>query len=91
MIMINNNLYEKMENTDGTIEYKPYDITKITICGRNIEEVIQILNGLDLEKEKELTLTMENLGKWCELIKEDIKKQQEIAIKSILRGEDNDK
>ena len=82
--MINYNLYEKIENEDGTITYKPYDISKTTICGRNIEQVIQILNGLDLEKEYEMTLTMGNLDKWGKLIQEDIRKQQEKALKDLL-------
>ena len=82
--IINYNLYEKIENEDGTITYKPYDISKTKICGKSIEEIIQILNGLDLEKEYKMTLTMENLGKWCELIQDDIKKQQEKTLKNIL-------
>lgn len=85
--IINHNLYERIENQDGTITYKPYDISKTTICGRNIEKVMQILNGLDLEKEHEMTLTMENLGKWCELIKDDIRKQQEKALKDMLESQ----
>ena len=80
-------LYEIEEN-NGNINITPYDISNITICGRKLEQVIQILNGLDLEKEKEMLLIMKNLGKWCELIKDDIRKQQEEAIKNLIKGEE---
>ena len=81
---MNTNLYEKIEK-DGEEIYKPYDITKITICGRTIEQVMQILNGLDLEKEKEMTLTMNNLGKWIDMIKKEIEEQQIKAINDFFK------
>lgn len=84
---MNTNLYEKIVNENGEEIYKPYDITKTKICGKPLEEVIQILNGLDLEKEKEMLLTMNNLGEWCEMIKEEIKKEQEEAIKKFFNKE----
>ena len=67
--MINQNLYEKIENTDGTITYKPYDISNVKICGKTIEQIVKILNGLDIEKESKIILTMENLEKYYKLIK----------------------
>lgn len=82
--MINYNLYEKEIDENGVETYKPFDFNNVTICGRKIEQIMQILNGLDLEKENELLLTMENLNKWCEIISEDIKKQQEKVIKNML-------
>lgn len=73
------NLYE-LEEKDGNIIIKPYDYSKLTICGRKLEQVMQILNGLDLEKEKGMLLTMEHLGEWCELVKKDIHENMQIQI-----------
>lgn len=80
---MNTNLYEKDE-IDGEITFRPFDISKIKIYGRTVPEIMQILNGLDLEKEKEMTLTMENLGKWIELIKKEIEEAQKEAINQYL-------
>ena len=78
-------LYELQEE-NGNMIFKPYDINKTTICGKNLEQIIQILNGIDLEKQNEMMLTMNNLGKWCELIEKDIKEQQERAIKEFMNN-----
>ena len=42
---MNKELYEQIKNADGTITYKPYDISKITICGHNIEEIGRIFKN----------------------------------------------
>lgn len=78
------NLYEMVKDKEGNITFKKFDFLKTTIKGKTIEEILQILNGLDLEHEKEMTLTMNNLSKWCELINDDIKKNQEEAIKKFM-------
>lgn len=66
---INTNLYEKVEE-NGIETFKPYDIAKMKICGKTLEQVIDILNGLDLEKLYDLEMTMKNFGEWVELYRE---------------------
>lgn len=61
---MNTNLYEKIVNENGEEIYKPYDITKTTICGKKLEEVVDILQGLDLEKQYDLEMTMKNFREW---------------------------
>lgn len=80
------NLYEKVEE-NGIETFKPYDINKATICGRTLEEVIQILQALDLEKEYQMKLTLENLQKWYELWKEEQYKQMNEIINKMRTGE----
>ena len=63
---MNTNLYEKIVNENGEEVYKPYDITKAKICGKSLEEVMNILNGLDLEKQYDLEMTMKNFHEWVE-------------------------
>ena len=80
------NLYKYKHDENGNIVLEPFDPQEIIICGRKLEDVTQILNGLDLEKEKEMTLTMNNLGKWCELVRNDIEKQQREAVKRFIES-----
>ena len=77
---MNTNLYEKVVNEKGEEIYKPYDINKTTICGKPLEEVIQILQALDLEKEYQMKLTLENLQKWFDLM---LKQEQKVMDKWI--------
>lgn len=74
---MNTNLYEKLVNEKGEEIYKPYDINKITICGRTLEEVIQILRTLDLEKEYNLKMTMKNLKQWQEMMLKEYQSNME--------------
>ena len=63
---MNTNLYEKIVNENGEEVYKPYDITKIKICDKSLQEVMDILYGLDLEKQYDLEMTMKNFHEWVE-------------------------
>ena len=77
--------FKEYINTD-TVYFQRVKEEDIKICGRTLKDVIQILNGLDLEKEKEMKLTMENLGKWCELINQEISQHQEKVLKDLLNN-----
>ena len=68
------NLYERKETSDGYDYYVPYDIEKITICGKNIKEIISILNALELERIYEIKMCMENLSKYKKLIDKEMYK-----------------
>lgn len=72
--MFDYNLYERKETSDGYDYYVPYDIEKTTICGKNIKEVINILNALELERIYEIKMCMENLSKYKELIDKEMYK-----------------
>lgn len=73
--MINYNLYEKVEDINGNVTFKPYDINKITICGRTLQEIMDILGALDLEKEYDLKMTMKNLKQWQEMMYKEQQKE----------------
>lgn len=75
---------KKIDDDTDTVYFQRVKEEDIKICGRPLRDAIQILNGLDLEKEKEMKLTMENLGKWCELISQETRQQQEKALKVLL-------
>ena len=68
------NLYERKETSDGYDYYVPYDIEKTTICGKNIKEIIYILNALELERIYEIKMCMENLSKYKKLIDNEMYK-----------------
>ena len=72
---MNTNLYEKVVNENGEEIYKPYDITKTTICGRTLQEIMDILGALDLEKEYDLKMTMKNLKQWQEMMYKEQQKE----------------
>lgn len=71
---INYNLYERKETSDGYDYYVPYGIEKITICGKNIKEIMTILGALELERIYEIKMCMENLSKYKELIDKEMYK-----------------
>ena len=70
--MINYNLYERKQTEDGYDYYTPYDIDKITICGKSIDEIITILNALDLERITQIKVTMENLAQFKKLLEKEL-------------------
>ena len=83
--MYDMNLYKYKQNENGEITLKPFDVKDIKICGKNYEEIVEILTAVDLEREQEMLLTMENLTKWCELMQENLNKQQEQMISSFMK------
>ena len=71
MNVTNTNLYEKVEDINGNISFVPFDYNNITICGKGLSEIIDILNCLDLERQYDMKMTMENLQKWGKLLQEE--------------------
>lgn len=77
------NLYKKEEDKEtGIINFIPVDAAKDTICGRTIEEIIVILNCLDIEKEYQMKMTLENLKSFEEFL---VQEREEI-INKMLKG-----
>ena len=56
------------------------------ICGRTIEEIINILNGLDLEKETELEVTMENLKSFMAIYQKEVEDSLHNATTELIIG-----
>lgn len=71
--------YRMKKDTDtDTIYFQRVKEEDIKICGKSLNEVITILNGLELEKITNIEMTMENLSYlYRELLKEQYKVQQE--------------
>lgn len=59
-------LYQKKENADGSITYIPYDVNEkintMTICGKSIKEIVDIISGLEIERMTDIEMTMKNLS-----------------------------
>lgn len=72
--------YRKKIDEDGNIVFEKVKEEDIKICGKRIEEVITILNGLDIEKRYQIEMTMENLIKYKEIIDAEINKQLEESL-----------
>ena len=83
--IINTNLYEKVEDINGNISFKPFDYNNITICGKSLGEIIDILNCLDLERQCDMKMTMENLQEWQKLLEKEFNdKLYQINIKEMM-------
>lgn len=60
------------------------DLRNPTICGRTIEEIINILTGLDIEKQYKLDVTMENLKSLMGIYQAEVEKSiQNAQIKIV--------
>lgn len=83
---------EKIEYLKQTIElinklHEEIDeLRNPTICGRTIEEIVNILNGLDLQKATELEVTMENLKYFMEIYQKEIEESLNNATTSLING-----
>lgn len=64
------------------------EFNNITICGKTIEEVITILNGLDIERILDIKMTMENLSYLFKKVIDEQNKRQQLAIKKMIFGSD---
>lgn len=61
------------------LENKIKELENRTICGRTIEEAIIILNGLDVERQLDIKMTMENLSYlFKKVMQQEAIRQQEI-------------
>lgn len=80
-------LYIKKEE-DGKVIFEEVK----TICGRSINEVMGILEGLNMEEEYDMKLTIKNLIKYKKLIDEEtnnqIKRAMDKALERIFNDED---
>ena len=78
---MNIELYKKMEKSDGSITFEPFDIDNVTIYGRSIKEIGQILDGLEVERMAEIKMTMENLSYLFKKINDEQNKMIQMQIK----------
>ena len=54
------------------------------ICGRSIDEIVNILTGLDIEKQYKIDVTMENLKSLMEIYQSEVEKSiQNAQIKIV--------
>lgn len=82
---MNTNLYEKVEDINGNISFKPFDYNNITLFGKSLSEIAEILNCLDLEKQYDMKMTMKNLQEWQKLLEKEFNdKLYKINIKEML-------
>ena len=53
--------YTREVDENGNITFKLVDFDQVKICGYTLKEVMDILNGLEIERITEIKMTMENL------------------------------
>ena len=58
----------------------------MTIKGKTIEEIINILDGLEIEKMLEIQMTMENLSYLFKKVIDEQNKMQQMTIKKMMFG-----
>ena len=58
----------------------------MTIKGKTIEEIINILDGLEIEKMLEIQMTMENLSYLFKKVIDEQNKMQQMTIKKNMFG-----
>lgn len=56
------------------------------ICGRTIDQVINILNAYDIEKECGIEVTMENIYAIMDKVQEEINKNIKITLEDNVKG-----
>jgi len=56
------------------------------ICGRTINEVINIINAFDIEREYDIKVTMENIYAIMDKLQEEINKNMKIALEDNAKG-----
>ena len=63
--------YRKKEDENGNIIFELVKDGDITILGKSLIEVIDILNALDIERITNIKMTMENLKIYQELLEKE--------------------
>ena len=82
---------EKIEMLKQTIELinkqhdEIEDLKNPIICGRTIDEIVRILNGLDIEKQYKIDVTMENLYSLIDLYQNEMHKQMQMSFETITK------
>ena len=64
------------------------ELNNIKICGKSLDEIITILNGLDIERMLDIKMTMENLSYLFKKVVDEQNKAQQMAIKNMMFGSD---
>lgn len=64
------------------------EFSNVTICEKNLDEIITILNGLDIERMLDIKMTMENLSYLFKKVVDEQNKAQQMAIKNMMFGSD---
>ena len=59
------------------------EFNNIKICGKSLDEVIDILNGLEIERMTDIKMTMENLSYLFKKVIDEQNKVQQMAIKEM--------
>ena len=60
------------------------EFNNIKICGKTLEEVIDILSGLEIERTLDIKMTMENLSYLFKKVIDEQNKMQQMAIKEMM-------
>ena len=60
------------------------EFNNIKICGKSLDEVIDILNGLEIERMLDIKITMENLSYLFKKVVDEQNKMQQMAIKKMM-------
>ena len=60
------------------------EFNNIKICGKSLDEVIDILNGLEIERMLDIKMTMENLSYLFKKVVDEQNKMQQMAIKKMM-------
>lgn len=77
------NYYRMKTNEDDEVVFQKVKEEDIKICGKTVEEVIRILNGLEFERLTQIEMTMKNLERYYKLIREDEEKAIEESFKRL--------
>lgn len=72
--------YVKKEDSKGNVTFEKINSDEITIRGKTIREINEILSALELEKITGIEVTMSNFQKYIDLFE---KEQEEITKKMI--------
>lgn len=75
------NYYRMKTNEDDELVFQRVKEEDIKICGKTIEEVIRILQGLEFERLTQIEMTMKNLERYYKFIREDHEKVIEESFK----------
>lgn len=60
------------------------ELNNIKICGKSLDEVITILNGLNIERMLDIKMTMKNLSYLSKKVIDEQNKMQQMAIKEMM-------
>lgn len=66
------------------LDWHNKQVNGIKICGKTVDEIVPILSGLEIERATEITVTMANLRKLYDKLKEEQQEMLGHAINSTL-------